>query len=169
MLRAFILSGLFLGIAQAALAQDFQVGQTWQYETRAREPNSTLHIYRIDDIDGVQIYSIAVSNITIAAVKPGNEVTIVTELPHVPVTVETLQASVTQLVSNAPAPEIGPEGYDYWREELAAGNAGWWNHPLDEIIAIVETELQRSDQFEAPILDPDALQEPQPDQESAGS
>jgi hypothetical protein len=140
--RALRLAAL-LALTAATMApaqpapQDYAAGQVWAYRTRAGEEGSLLRIQQVEQMPGYgPIYHISVIGIRLgnAGIGPG--------LPHMPVSRETLDASVTrQVVSRAEFPSA-TEGIAQWRE----AQGGVFTIPLAEIIASVDQMLSESPQ-----------------------
>src|SRR4051812_21719003 len=77
---------------------EFAVGQVWAYKTRTGEEQSTLVIDKIDDDTRLgRIYHISVSGIHIQIGRGS----VANELPHLPVSQETLIQSCTALMRQA--------------------------------------------------------------------
>jgi hypothetical protein len=66
---------------------------------------------------------------------------VISELPHFPVSRETLEKSCLDLQgTRAPNPEYLP-GYEQWREAFDAGEAGVFDIPVSEIVDIVQQAI----------------------------
>lgn len=122
------------------VAPEFAVGQVWAYNTRPGEEQSTLVINQIDDDAKLgHIYHISVSGIHIQ-IGPG---AFVSELPHLPVSPETLEKSCTALLRQAaPNPAYLP-GYRLWKEAFDVGHAGVYTISVAEIVGVTETTLTK--------------------------
>jgi len=77
--------------AQAA-PQDYAEGQVWQYATRAQDTGSLVKIQKIEIEDGRPVYHVSVIGVHFANSQNAST------LPHLPVSAETLDASVTHKV-----------------------------------------------------------------------
>jgi len=85
----------------------YAAGQVWEYRTRAAEPESLLKIQQVEkDPNGTAIYHVSVIGVRL----PGGA------MPHLPVSRETLDASVTRLSPRTPAFPDPSEGISIWRE-----------------------------------------------------
>jgi hypothetical protein len=127
---------LTLSVAPAA-AQEFREGQIWRYDTRPGEETSRLFIARIDRGLGYEpIYHIYLDGLQLKnPLFPGG---MQDHLPHAPVTRQTLEASVTELVEEGAAmPDIA-EGYATWLLAFEKGQAGIFTLPVKEIVQVVE-------------------------------
>jgi hypothetical protein len=117
----------------------YSAGQVWGYQTRPGEQESRLYIVKTDrDKTLGTIYHIYVDGIAIKNPHmPGGGVQ--TCLPHSPVSAETLDASVTELLERhrGEMPDIS-EGYGVWKEGYDKGEAGVFTIPVAEIIAYIE-------------------------------
>ena len=130
--------GLLACSATAAHANDYSEGQVWEYNTRPIDPNSILKIQRIetDDRDAgpYQIYHISIINVRIA----GGAVADV--LPHLPVSQETLDMSVTQLFQGDSQFPSADEGIEAWRE----ADGGVFSISVAEIVDIADQTVTRA-------------------------
>ena len=132
-----------LGIfSLSALAQDFEAGQVWMYKTRVGESDSRLYIVRVDVWpNGKRIFHIHVDKLEIK--NPLMAGGIQTDLPHAPVSEETLRKSVTRLQKYAGSlPDIA-EGYAAWKHEYDQGGAGVFTISVPEIITLVEDAVNQ--------------------------
>ena len=131
-----------ISFSTLSATQEFAVGQVWAYNTRLGEEQSTLVIDKVEDGAKLgRIYHISVSGIQI---KIGAN-TFANELPHLPVSLQTLKLSCTKLLRQAaPNPNYLP-GYRIWKEAYEAGRAGIYTIPVSEIVTVTEMSLQKSD------------------------
>ncbi|MFA6549953.1 MAG: hypothetical protein WCT36_01190 [Candidatus Gracilibacteria bacterium] len=111
----------------------YKTGEVWNYKTRDGETKSRIYIARIDTIEKYgNIYHISVDNLNIKNkhIKSG----IQTVLPHIPVSQEALDASVTNLTSNTQnIPDI-TEGYNEWKKD----SGGVFTISISKIIQYIE-------------------------------
>lgn len=121
-------------------------GQVWTFHPRPGEDGATLLINRIEshpklgEIFHVSVFGVRLDNPVIAGA-------VITELPHFPVSRETLDKSCLQLQGmREPNPDYLP-GYDHWREAFDAGKAGVFDIPVAEIVDVVQQAIaqQRAD------------------------
>jgi hypothetical protein len=129
----------FLGIANAA---DYSEGQVWAYRTRAGEDNSTVLINKIEADEKLgRIFHISVDGVRVRNSRaPGG---VSTDLPHFPVSEETLKKSVTKLRGKkAPNPKYA-DGYKAWKAEFDAGRAGIFTTSVAEIVSFVEEAINK--------------------------
>ncbi|KPN71030.1 hypothetical protein [Neisseria sp. 83E34] len=128
----------------SAVAQEFAVGQVWQYRQRANEQNSRLYIVKVDsDTQGEKqrkIFHIYIDNLALK--NPHIAGGIQTTLPHVPVSEGSLKSSVTKLEEQEKTdlPDIS-EGYELWKQDWEAGDAGVFTIPVKDLIKSVEKAL----------------------------
>ena len=140
-MRKIILMSLlaFLGFARAA---DFSEGQVWSYKTRAGEEASTFLINKIEFHPKLgSIYHVSVSGVKIK--NPRTPTGITSELPHFPVSKETLNKSITKLAGKS---KINPEyqqGYQEWKSAFDKGDAGIFTIPVAEIVGVVEKAINQ--------------------------
>lgn len=104
----------------------YKVGQVWTYDTLPNDKNSILKIQEIEmGFDPAQlVYHISVIDIAV----PGQAQR--TDLMHVPVSKETLDQSVREIVETDRTFPDYREGRDYWKE----CNGGVYSEPLRQII-----------------------------------
>lgn len=127
----------FFGLAEAA---QFSTGQVWTYKNRAGEDGSTVLINKVEShpklgkIFHVSIFGVNVKNSKIAG-------GISTDLPHFPVSEETLNRSVVKLIGKKePNPEY-LNGYNVWKEAFDNGEAGIFTITLAEIVGVIEESI----------------------------
>lgn len=123
-------------------AHDFAEGQIWSYKTRPGEERSTLLIDRVDaDARYGSIYHISITGVAVKNSRVPSGVT--SDLPHFPVSKETLEKSCTTLVGNsAPNPDYR-NGYDEWKRAFDKGEAGIFTASVSEIVDIVEKAINQ--------------------------
>ncbi len=139
---ALALAILFTPAMAQAQGQQFSVGQVWQYRTRAAEPTSTLLINKVEVEPKLgEVFHVSVRDVRVKNQHAPNGLS--TELPHFPVSRATLQASVTRLVGTAPVNPEYREGYETWRRAFEEGNAGIFTIPVAEIVAHVESIINK--------------------------
>ena len=124
------------------LARDFAEQQVWSYKTRKGEEGSTILINKVEnDAKLGQIFHISVAKVRVKNPRAPSGVS--NELPHFPVSKQTLEASCTKLVGkSAPNPDY-LEGYNEWKRAFDQGKAGVFTISVAEIVQIVEDTLNR--------------------------
>jgi len=138
MKKAVLAIILLLSLAAApAVAASFEEGQIWRYQTRPGEEASRLFIARIDRGIGTQtIYHIYLDGLKLK--NPLYEGGVQDHLPHAPVTRQSLETSVTELLEeNATMPDIA-EGYAAWLLAFEKGQAGVFTLPVNQIVQHIE-------------------------------
>jgi hypothetical protein len=138
MKKAVLAITLLLSLAAApAVAATFEEGQIWRYQTRPGEEASRLFIARIDRGIGTQtIYHIYLDGLKLK--NPLYEGGVQDHLPHAPVTRQSLETSVTELLEeNATMPDIA-EGYAAWLLAFEKGQAGFFTLPVNQIVQHIE-------------------------------
>jgi hypothetical protein len=146
MLKTILLLTMFVGLsAQApAPAPAYAEGQVWDYRTRPGEEGSLLKIQRIepwpmpDSAD--RVYHISVIGVRVGGA------TAPLPLPHLPVSRETLDVSVTGLSRSTAAFPSPEEGIGEWR----AARGGIFTIPMAAIVAVVDEALTRQRAAVAP-------------------
>ena len=104
------------------LAEDFRVGQVWEYKNRFLEGKSTITILKVEKYSDLgDVIHIRVDEINMINPLKGNEIN---EIPHLPFKKSAIESSVTKLIRiEKEIPEYW-EGYNTWREAYDAGKAG---------------------------------------------
>lgn len=127
------------GFANAA---EYSEGQVWSYKTRAGEENSTVLINKIEaDEKFGRIYHISVSDVRVKNPRIAGGLS--KELPHFPVSEETMEKSLVKLIDKrSPNPDF-IEGYNTWKAAFDAGKAGIFTIPISEIVAFVEEAINK--------------------------
>jgi len=129
----------FLGIANAA---DYSEGQVWAYKTRAGEDKSTILINKVEVHEKLgKIFHISVEGVRVR--NPLAQGGVSAELPHFPVSEETLKKSVTKLIGKKDPNPSFVEGYKTWKTEFDAGKAGIFTISVAEIVNIVEEAINK--------------------------
>ena len=129
---AALIAGLSGGAAHAAPQRaDYAAGQVWRYHARPQDVGSLLKIQRIDAGPAGGrglIYHISIIGVHIG---PGG---VIGEIAHTPVSRETLDGSVTDLVdTDTKFPDAAP-GIAEWR----AANGGVFTITVAEIVAAID-------------------------------
>ena len=133
-----------------ASAQSYAEGQVWQYKTRSNETGSLLKIDMIEsDPRFGDIYHISLIGLKVANPKAPDGMT--TELPHVPVSRQTLDASLTTPSSSkAEFPDFR-EGYTAWKFAFDQGEAAIFQQDVAEIVGFVEDALKKQKRPKGPV------------------
>lgn len=139
-MRQLLTTLFMLSFAGLSHAGDYAAGQLWSYKARPGEEASTLLINKVEtDPKFGQIFHISVSGVTIRDPKAPTGAT--SELPHLPVSKATLDASVTKLLSTAHANTAYLDGYNIWRPAFDQGQAGVFTIPVREVVNVVEQTI----------------------------
>ena len=141
MRKLFAAIGLLM-LMGASSAHDYAVGQVWTYHVKSGDEGSTLQINKIEQdpklgaIFHISVFGLRIPNPRVAG-------GILTELPHLPVSKETLDKSVETL-SHAPLrPVAYEEGYAHWKREFDAGRAGIYTVSVAEIVTLAEQTMSK--------------------------
>lgn len=129
-------------MADEPMKRQYAEGQVWTIRARAGEEGATLLINRIEQDPRLgAIYHISVFGVRLDNPRaPGGATT---ELPHFPVSRETLDKSCLELQGlREPNPEY-LRGYGEWREVFDAGRAGVFDIPVAEIVDIVQSAIAK--------------------------
>lgn len=145
MLLAFLIpmTNVEVAMAEEPMERQYAEGQVWTFRARAGEEGATLLINRIEQdprfgaIHHISVFGVRLDNPR----APGG---VTTELPHFPVSRETLDKSCLELRGvREPDPDYLP-GYAQWREAFDAGQAGVFDIPVDKIVDIVQSAIAQN-------------------------
>jgi hypothetical protein len=115
-------------------AQNYTEGQIWTYKTRPQDEGSLIKINAVEtDPRGQPIYHIAAINIKISSNAERQP------LGHLPVSAQTLDASVTKLVKSDVDFPDGKDGIAEWR----SANGGVFTITLAEIFDVVDQAINQ--------------------------
>lgn len=121
-----------MGLSGQASPPKYVEGQIWSYRTRPQDAGSLLKVQRVEMMGAKKVYHISVVGVHFAT--PG----IAGILPHIPVSDETLDASVTQLSAEKrdfPTSALD-EGIDEWRK----AQGGVFTIPVSQIVGIIDEQ-----------------------------
>lgn len=93
-------------------------GQVWTFKTGELSPLSRLYILRVEE---------GVVHIAVEGVSDDGQSFVI---GHLPISLQALQGSLTELESSQSKHELDMEGYNVWLEE----NGGVWDAPVSEIV-----------------------------------
>ena len=134
---------VLLALPAQAQTQKYAVDQVWEYRTRPGEEKSLLEIRKIETVDKVgQVFHISIVGLQIAV--PQRPDFRLTELPHVPVSRQTLDQSVTKLSKTAVNGPDFSKGYADWRKNADEGRVGVFTISVASIIGSVEDTLKKN-------------------------
>lgn len=139
-MRSLLVAIILSAMVSGAFAHDYAVGQVWTYHVRPADAGSTLQINKIEkDPKLGTIYHISVFDLRIASpIAPGG---FIRELPHLPVSQQTLDKSVESLMPQpARAVDYAP-GYGAWRLAFDAGRGGIYTISVAEIIDLLAQSM----------------------------
>lgn len=122
-------------------AAEFKVGQVWAYQTRINEADSQLTIVQIDTLKGHEIIHINVSALKIK--NPDSPTGYGDEITHLPISRDALQSSITKLICSVEELPDYHEGYQIWREEFDAGDAGVFSIPVAQCVECMEETINQ--------------------------
>jgi hypothetical protein len=128
-----------LGLAKAA---EYSESQVWSYKTRPGEEKSTVLINKVESHEKLgKIFHISVDGVKVK--NPHIAGGISTELPHFPVSEETLNKSLTKLNGKRSVNPDYLEGYKTWKAAFDAGEAGIFTISVSEIVGFVEETINK--------------------------
>jgi hypothetical protein len=141
-MRKFLAAVGLLLIMGASNARDYAVGQVWTYHVKPGDEGSTLQINKVEQdpklgaIFHISVFGLRITNPRVAG-------GILTELPHLPVSKETLDKSVESLSHASARPVAYEEGYAHWKREFDAGRAGIYTISVAEIVTLAEQTMSK--------------------------
>jgi hypothetical protein len=141
-MRKFLAAVGLLLVMGASSARDYTAGQVWTYHVKPGDEGSTLQINKVEQdpklgpIFHISVFGLRISNPRVAG-------GILTELPHLPVSKETLDKSVDSLSHAAVRPVAYEEGYAHWKREFDAGRAGIYTMSVAEIVTLAEQTMSK--------------------------
>ena len=119
----------------------FKVGQIWNYKNRTGEENSKITILKIEKYYEKEV----VIHIYVNGVKIKNELRpngISDEIGHLPMSIESMNKSVTNLDSeNNKLPDF-KEGYENWKEAFDSKKGGIFTISVSEAVKFVEETMK---------------------------
>ena len=143
-MRTFLLAVLTLmlsPISAISKEHDYAVGQVWEFASDAQTSVPLLRIQEIASFDSggnsSEVFHISVIDVDLAG-----DGTFITLVEHLPVSRQTLDASVTRLSDRSAAFPDYRSGMEQWR----AANGGVFTITMSEIIAILRQSVRRMDQ-----------------------
>lgn len=131
-----------LSIFGIAKASDYSEGQVWSYKTRPGEEKSTVLINKVETHEKLgKIFHISIEGVRVAARHHPSGV--ITELPHFPVSEETLRKSLVKLVGkHAPNPNY-IEGYKIWKSACDTSHTGIFTVSVADIVGLIEETINK--------------------------
>ncbi|WP_395047647.1 hypothetical protein [Flavobacterium sp.] len=119
----------------------FKAGQIWNYQNRTGEENSKITILKVEKYYGKEI----VIHIYINGLKIKNELRpngVSDDIGHLPISKESLNKSVTKLISeNNKLPDF-KEGYENWKEAFDNKKGGIFTITVSEAVKFVEETMK---------------------------
>ncbi len=130
-----------LSVMSIVNAEEFTVGQVWNYKTRPIEKNSVLTIVKIDNVKDIKIIHISLEGTKIKNTQApsgfGDAVS------HLPISEASLRNSVTKLLrSNVALPEY-EKGYEIWKEAFEKGDGGYFTITVSECVEYMERTINQ--------------------------
>ncbi|WP_052223248.1 hypothetical protein [Novosphingobium malaysiense] len=124
-------------VSAMAEPRDYAEGQVWQYATRAQDAGSLVKIQKIEIEEGRRVYHVSVIGVHFANAQTASV------LPHLPVSAETLDASVTREVQAPSA--FGGMSVDEDIAEWHRAQGGVLRVPLAQALDEVDVMISRND------------------------
>ena len=113
----------------------YVAGQVWEYRTRTQDAGSLLKVQRIELLGQQKVYHISIIGVHFSTRG------IAGILPHVPVSDETLDASVTKL--SATKQDFPTTALDEGIEEWRRANGGVFTIPISQIVGIIDDQAAK--------------------------
>lgn len=137
--RTLAALALYASLSGAAPARpDYSADQVWEYKTRAGDEGSLVKIQKIETYPDVgsrdRVYHVSVIGVRFRKAQLSGVI------GHLPVSKETLDASVTRLSDRQAVFPDPSEGIAQWRD----ANGGVFTIPLSQIIDVVEQSVGAS-------------------------
>jgi hypothetical protein len=135
----FRLVGVLLaaaGLLGQAPPPKYVTGQVWEYRTRQQDTGSLLKVQRVEMLGSTKVYHISVIGVQFST--PG----LAGVLPHIPVSDETLNASVTKI--SATKPEFPTTALDEGIVEWRSAKGGIFTIPVSQIIGIIDDQTTKA-------------------------
>jgi hypothetical protein len=140
-MRVFIFVAIML-YSGTIMATNFAAGQEWSYKTRPQDSGSTLIIAKVDMNERFgKIFHISLINVIV--INPHTNDGISRELPHFPISEESIRSSVIEYKGVAKTMPSYQEGYKTWKEAFDNGNAGVFTITVSEIVDAVEQAMNQ--------------------------
>ena len=131
MLAAVFAIGAFTILTGFSEPDRYAAGQIWEYRTRPSDMGSLLKVQHVENHEVLgTVYHISVIGIRLRNPEMHPE------LPHTPVSRETLDASVTELSTKTPVFPKPEDGIAQWR----ADDGGVFTIPVADIVEIVDRQ-----------------------------
>jgi hypothetical protein len=134
------IGGLFM--LSSSFAQQFEVGQIWEYKTRPNELASRLTIVKIDVLpNDVTIIHISLTGLNIKS--PQSPRGISDTASHLPLVETSVRESVTKLVGTTTDLPDFEEGYNMWKEAFDSGQGGYFTITVDKCVEYMEAAINQ--------------------------
>jgi hypothetical protein len=131
-MKLLMILAAFLGLSALSQERRYEPGQVWEYQTRPQDAGSLVRIQRIEKQGDHDVFHVSMVGVSIEGLAGK-------ALPHLPVSRETLDGSVTRLSTADTAFPDPSEGIAAWRD----AEGGVFTIPLGEIADIVEEMVER--------------------------
>ena len=125
-----------MGLSGQAPPPKYVEGQVWEYRARPQDAGSLLKVQRVGMLGAKKVYHISVVGVHFAT--PG----MAGVLPHIPVSDETLDASVIKL--SATKQEFPTSALDEGIEEWQKAQGGVFTIPMSQIVGIVDEQTAKA-------------------------
>jgi hypothetical protein len=126
----------------AVNAHDYAAGQHWSYKTRPGEEKSVVVINLVEqDAKRGAIYHISVLHVNMPTLDGSASREM--DLPHSPVSQQTLDDSVIALLETGEPVAAYRQGYEIWKAAFDAGKAGVFKIPVAQIVDFIEATIRK--------------------------
>lgn len=115
-------------------------GQVWRYKSRPQDIDSRLFIQKVDrQENGEEIFHVSLDGLRLSD-DPDDERSVQT-ISHLPLSRQSLEASILEKLSFAGERPDYQEGYDQWHKAFAVGEAGVFDIPANEIVTAIAESM----------------------------
>jgi len=138
-----VIGCIFALAVGGALAESYEVGQVWSYQTRPQEPKSALMIMRIDNsTDLGEVIFIRLFNLNFNSAKGMVSVPVLSPLPF---TRAALDRSVVKLMRKMDRVEQSDGAYTKWKQaHLEGKKVAVYNRPVAQVLPEIEAAIVRT-------------------------
>lgn len=141
-MKRLLLIMSLLSFFRIASSQDYAESQVWSYKARKGEETSRVLINKVETNPKLgNIFHISVSGVKVKNPRIAGGIS--TDLPHFPVSEETLKKSLTKLTGKSlPNPDYY-EGYQTWKSAFDKGEAGVFTIDVADIVGVIEQAINK--------------------------
>lgn len=121
----------------------YQVGQIWNYQTRAGEEDSLLTVVKVEVHPLIgNIIHVSLQGLRMKSPYAANGLCDV--ISHLPLSEDSITKSVTNLIGTQENLPDYEDGYAEWRQAFDTGEAGVWSIAVAECVDALEQVINNS-------------------------